>query len=203
MDGRLYRWFNQLADRTSWAHGVMTFYANDGIVIFGVLIVIVFVLARQRNDHVAVAATAWSGGAALVALLIGQLVGIPIDRARPYDAMSNVHVLVDRTTDFSFPSDHALVAGSVAVGLLFASRRWGIVACAAAMLMAFARVYVGAHYPGDVAAGLAIGAVIATIGGYLVVPFLARLVDSLVRTPLRPLLTSAGRAAAPVDSVDE
>src|SRR5882762_5112598 len=112
MDGSLYRWFNRLADRTGWAHGVMKFYANNGIVLFGVLILLVYVLAWRHDDHHGVAAVVWSGGAALVALLVGQLVGGPINRARPYETMSNVHVLVDRSTDFSFPSDHALVAGS-------------------------------------------------------------------------------------------
>jgi membrane-associated phospholipid phosphatase len=202
MDGSLYRWFNRLADRTSWAHGVAKFYANNGIVVFGVLIVLVYVLAWRHDDHHGVAAAVWSGGAALVALLVGQLVGGPIDRARPYETMSNVHVLIDRTTDFSFPSDHALVAGAVAVGLLFADRRWGIVACVAAFLMALARVYVGAHYPGDVAAGLVFGAVVAVAGGYLLVPVLSRAVDRLVRTPLRPLF-SARRPTRPTGATGE
>jgi undecaprenyl-diphosphatase len=191
MDGSLYRWFNRLADRTGWAHGIAKFYANNGIVLFAVLIVVVYVLAWRRDDHHAIAAAVWAGAAALVALLVGQLVGGPIDRARPYEAMRNVHVLVDRTTDFSFPSDHALVAGSVAVALLFANRRWGIVGCIAAVVMAFARVYVGAHYPGDVVAGLALGALMAIAGGYLLAPVLTRLVDRVVRTPLRPLLTAS------------
>jgi undecaprenyl-diphosphatase len=107
--------------------------------------------------------------------------------------MHNVHVLVDRTTDFSFPSDHTLVAGSVGIGLLFANRRWAIVACVAADVMTFARVYVGAHYPGDVVAGLTFGAGVAIAGGYLLVPSLTRLVDRLVRTPLRPLLSTRSR----------
>lgn len=84
------------------------------------------------------------------ALGIGQLIGSPVDRLRPYEAMTNVHVLVDKTTYFSFPSDHATAVGAVAVGLLFANRRWGIVATVLALLMAFTRVYVGAHYPTDV-----------------------------------------------------
>jgi undecaprenyl-diphosphatase len=196
MDGNLYRWFNRLASRTPWAHGITKFYASNGIVLFGVLILVVYVLAWRHDDHRGVAAAVWAGGAALVALLVGQLVGGPIDRARPYATLPNMHVLIDRTTDFSFPSDHALVAGAVAVGLLFANRRWGIVACVAAGLMAFARVYVGAHYPGDVVAGLAIGAIVAASGGYLLVPVLARVVDRLVQTPLRVLL-SARRPAAP------
>lgn len=195
MDSRVYRWFNRLADRTGWAHGVMRFYADNGIVGFGVLIVLVYLLAWRHDDHHGVAAAVWSGGAALIALLAGQLIGSPINRARPYEAMPNVHVLVDKTTDFSFPSDHALVAGAVAAALLVANRRWGVVAAVAALFMALARVYVGAHYPGDVLAGLAVGAIVAAAGGYLVVPLLAKAVDRLVHTPLRPLLSS--RAATP------
>ena len=100
----------------------------------------------------------------MAALGVGQIIGGAINRARPYETMTNVHVLVDKTTDFSFPSDHATVAGAVAVGLTFANRRWGIVASVVAVLMAFTRVYVGAHYPGDVLAGLSLGGLVATAG---------------------------------------
>ena len=109
----------------------------------------------------------------------------------PTRTMTDVHVLVDRTTDFSFPSDHATVAGAVAVGLLLANRRWGIVAAFAALVMAFTRVYVGAHYPGDVVAGLALGGAVATAGHYLLVPTLTRLLQRLGPTALRPLVTTA------------
>ena len=50
--------------------------------------------------------------------------------------MSGIHLLVDKTTDFSFPSDHATVAGAVAVGLLFTNRRWGTIAGVLAAVMA-------------------------------------------------------------------
>ncbi len=202
MDGSLYRCFNRLADRTSWAHGVMKFYASNGIVVFGALILLVYVLAWRHDDQRCVAAAVWAGGAALVSLLVGQLVGGPINRARPYETMPSMHVLIERTSDFSFPSDHALVSGAVAVCLLFANRRWGIVACVAAGLMALARVYVGAHYPGDVAAGLLFGAVVAIAGGCLLVPVLSRVVARLVRTPLRPLLSARRPAPALIDARD-
>ena len=112
--------------------------------------------------------------------------------------MTNVHVLVDKTTDFSFPSDHATVAGAVAVGLLFANRRWGIVAAVLAALMAFTRVYVGAHYPGDVLAGLALGGLVAAIGWYTIVPILRRIATWITTTPLRPLITSTTPVASRV-----
>ena len=61
----------------------------------------------------------------------------------PYDALPHVLVLVSRTTDFSFPSDHAVMSGAVAAGVLLANRRIGLVAVVAALAMCFTRVYVG------------------------------------------------------------
>ena len=104
--------------------------------------------------------------------------------------MTGVHLLVDKTTDFSFSSDQATVAGAVAVGLLMTSRRWGIVAAVLAIVMAFTRVYVGAHYPGDVLAGLALGGAVAAAGTVLVVPLLTRLAERLSQTGFRVLLMS-------------
>jgi undecaprenyl-diphosphatase len=195
MDSSLYRWINRLADRTGWAHGLFKANAGYGIALSAVLLLVTYLDGRQHDDLTAVAASVWAGAAALVALGIGQLIGGAVDRLRPYETMSNVHVLVDKTTDFSFPSDHATVAGAVAVGLLFANRRWGIVAAVLAMLMAFTRVYVGAHYPGDVVAGLALGGLVAAIGWFTVVPVLRRLAVWLTGTPLRPLVTHAERPA--------
>ncbi len=190
MDNSLFRWINRLANRTGWAHGFFTAYAKYRIVLFAVLLVAAYLDGRQHDDLRAVAGSVWAAGAALVALGIGQLIGGAIDRARPYEAMTGVHLLVDKTTDFSFPSDHATAAGAVAVGLLITNRRWGIVATVLAIVMAFTRVYVGAHYPGDVIAGLALGGAIAAAGIVLVVPPLTRIAERLSRTRFRVLLIS-------------
>ena len=190
MDNSLFRWINRLANRTGWAHGFFTSYAKYGIVLFAVLLVAAYLDGRQHDDLRAVAGSVWAAGAALVALGIGQLIGGAIDRARPYEAITGVHLIVDKTTDFSFPSDHATAAGAVAVGLLLTNRRWGTVAAALAIVMAFTRVYVGAHYPGDVIAGLALGGVVAAAGTALVVPLLTRLAEHLSRTRFRVILLS-------------
>lgn len=190
MDNSLFRWINRLANRTGWAHGFFTSYAKYGIVLFAALLVAAYIDGRQHDDLRAVAGSVWAASAALVALGIGQLIGGAIDRARPYEAMIGVHLLVDKTTDFSFPSDHATAAGAVAVGLLLTNRRWGIVAAALAIVMAFARVYVGAHYLGDVLAGLALGGVVAAAGAVLVVPTLTRIAEHLSRTRFRVVLLS-------------
>jgi undecaprenyl-diphosphatase len=118
MDGSIFRWINRLANRTSWAHWFFSTYANYGIVLFALLLVVSYLDARQRRDVRGVAGSVWAGCATLIALGIGQVIGGAVNRARPYEAMTNVHVLIDRTTDFSFPSDHATAVGAVAVGLL-------------------------------------------------------------------------------------
>jgi undecaprenyl-diphosphatase len=189
MDAQIFRWVNRSADRTGWAHGPVTMYARFGIGLFALVLVVAYLGARQ-NDVRRVASSVWGGGAALVAVGLGQLIGNAVDRPRPYDAMTGIHVLVARTTDFSFPSDHATAVGAVAMGVWFADRRLGIVAWVGAVAMAFARVYVGAHYPGDVVAGLALGAGVAAVGHVTIVPVLERLAARLARTPARRLVTT-------------
>ena len=128
MDVAIYRWFNRLADHTSWAHGFFRIASDLCIVLFALLLVGAAIEGRQRGKAEQVASAVWAAASLLVALGIGQVVGSIFGRARPYAVLSGVHVLVDRTTDVSFPSDHATVAGAVAVGLLLTNRRWGIAA---------------------------------------------------------------------------
>ena len=196
MDSSIFRWINRLAQRTGWAHPFFTNYATYGIVLFAVLLLVAYLNARQDDNPHAVAGSVWAGGAALVALEIGQLLGGALDRARPYDAMTGIHVLVTTTTDFSFPSDHATAAGAVAVGLLLSHRRCGTIAAALAVLMAFTRVYVGAHYLSDVLAGLVLGGGVAAASVVLIVPSLTRLVRRLSRTPFGVLISSTGTPAS-------
>jgi len=190
MDGSVFQSINRLAARTGWAHGFMRFYANNGIVLFAVLLLFGYLLARSRSDLGGVASSLWAGAAALIALGIGQIIGNIVERARPYETLASVHVLVDKTTDFSFPSDHATIVGAVAVGLVFVDRRLGLATTIVAVLMAFTRVYVGAHYPGDVLAGLALGGVVAWLGEIVVVPVLRRLLQHVADSRLRWLVAS-------------
>jgi membrane-associated phospholipid phosphatase len=103
----------------------------------------------------------------LTALAINQPIGRGFSEPRPYATHPHLLVLASHTGDFSFPSDHAVMAGAVAAGLLLVSRPLGLVAAAAAVLMAFARVYIAAHYPWDVIAGLVLGATTALLGWVL------------------------------------
>ena len=200
MDASLYRDINRFATHTAWAHGFMKLYAVDGVGLFAVLVVAAWWYARYRPDAPrAVAAAMWAAAGTVIAVGINQPIVSAVHRARPYTTLSGVEVLVTRSHDFSFPSDHTITAGAATAGLWIiahygskAIRRLAITGTVIALFLAFARVYVGAHYPGDVLAGLAIGAAIA-IAGWLAVnralTYLARRVAK--QTTLRPLVIAS------------
>lgn len=189
------RLFSGVADvtrHTGWLHGFFELYARYGVVLFALLLLAGWWVARGQADARLLARALWAPVGMMVAVGINQPLGHLVAEPRPYVALHHVLVLVPRSTDFSFPSDHAVMAGAVAAGALLVDRRLGVVASVLAVLMAFARVYVGAHYPLDVVAGLALGALVVA-GGYAVLHRpLVWVVDRLVGTPLRPLLAARG-----------
>jgi membrane-associated phospholipid phosphatase len=191
VDRTLFLSINRFASRTTWLHTPMRLYANYGIGVFALLLLAAWFIARSSETPLSnVASAAWAGAAGVLALAINQPIGSLFHRARPYATLSNVHILLDKTTDVSFPIDHATVAGAVAAGLFVANRKLGIVAAIAALAMAFARVYAGVHYPGDVVAGLFLGAFVAVglsgLGRRVITPLLSKISS----TPLRTLVTA-------------
>jgi undecaprenyl-diphosphatase len=63
----------------------------------------------------------------------------------------------------SFPSGHATTAGAVAMIVLLFAPRFGLFGILFALWIAVSRLFVGAHYPSDVVAGLMVGAVFTWI----------------------------------------
>lgn len=180
-----FRDVNDFAKDTSWLHGVMSNYATYGVVLFGLLLVVGFLWARSRSDLSGVAAALWAAVGMGIAVALNQLIVHAADEPRPFASMSNVLLLVHHANDPGFTSDHSVMAGAVAAGLFFVRKVLGWITAAAAVLIAFARVYVGVHFPQDVLAGLALGVVVVVAGWLLVRPVLMRLLQGLERSPLR------------------
>jgi membrane-associated phospholipid phosphatase len=190
-------WFrrvNQFAEATPALHAPMRLYAEYGVVLFAALLVLSGWWARRDQKPATMAAALWAPAGVLLAVGLNQPLVNHFREARPYSVFAHALVLVDRSQDYSFPSDHAVMAGAVAVGVLLANRRLGLVTLVAALAMAFARVYVGAHFPLDVIVGLVFGAGVTLIGYLALRPVLVPAIARLRRTPLRPLLTTAGRS---------
>lgn len=191
---------NTFARHTGWLHAPLLGFAAYGVVLLGLLLVAGWWLARDRGPRT-MAAALWAGAATLLAVAVNQPMVNSFHEARPYTDHPHLLVLATRSADYSFPSDHAVMAGAVAAALWLVDRRLGLIATAVAVVMAFARVYIGAHYPRDVLVGLAVGAGVALLGWALLARPLTWLVTRLTRTPLRPFLTSRGGVSAAVPAI--
>ncbi|MET7299752.1 phosphatase PAP2 family protein [Embleya sp. NPDC005575] len=197
LDIEVLRDVNGLTEHTSWAHGGMEFMGEYGMfAVLAVLALLAWWRARGRADHTAaVAGLVWAPLAALVAELANAPLRDWVNRPRPFLSHDGLHVLVEGKTDPSFASDHALTTMALAVGILLVDRRIGILAVLASVFTGFARLYVGVHYPTDVLAGFALGALVALVGSMFMGRVLEPVVRLVERGPLRPLVTAEPRPA--------
>jgi glycosyltransferase 2 family protein len=115
-----------------------------------------FVWGRRTAGAAVLVATV---GAYLIARIAKQFVG----RERP-DALIDKLNLRDAAEGLGFPSGHSAVAAALVLAIVpYLAWRWRYALLALPLIVAFARVYVGAHLPLDVVAGLAIGAGAASL----------------------------------------
>lgn len=180
LDDRLFFDVNSFARHTGWLQDPLLAYANYGVILFGLLLVLGVVTSRHAPSR-QLAAAVWAGIATLLAVAINQPITHLVSEARPYTTHPHIFVLASRSADFSFPSDHSVMAGAAAAGLWLVSRKLGLIATVAAVLLAFSRVYIAAHYPWDVVVGLALGAIVAILGWLLLARPLTALASHLRR----------------------
>jgi undecaprenyl-diphosphatase len=163
VDSTVEQWINQPAGSHRALDTVMKGLAGGAEVAFIAFVVLWFLYgwwAGRRPDRFgAITALLAAGGA----LGINQVITSLWQRPRPFVAHSSVHVLLSHSSDASFPSDHAAAAFAIAAVVVALRARIGVVALVAAVAVAYARVYVGLHYPGDVAAGAVIGIAVAAV----------------------------------------
>jgi undecaprenyl-diphosphatase len=103
-------------------------------------------------------------GTGLACTLIYKWLKSKTSRPRPFAVENAVRAGADPLDPFSFPSGHTLhaVAFSMVAIAYYPMLAWLLVPFT--VLVAASRVVLGLHYPSDVLAGAALGALIAVVG---------------------------------------
>jgi len=113
-------------------------------------------LATRRSVAFPVLLTA---GSVWTATLLARAIRAGVERPRPSLIVPQADPLIG-AGGWSFPSGHAATAFAGAVSLTYLWRRGAPLFFLLAAAIAFSRIYVGVHYPGDVLAGAALGSVV-------------------------------------------
>ncbi|WP_262283448.1 phosphatase PAP2 family protein [Micromonospora sp. MA102] len=181
-------WYHDIvefADRTPEpVHWFALHFTEGAIVLLGILLVLA-ALTRLVGGDLRGRALALAAPVAVVcAYASSEGLKTLIAEDRPCRSPADLVIVAGHCPpagDWSFPSNHATIAGALAATALLLHRRIGLVAAPLAVLAAFSRTFVGVHYPHDVAAGLLLGVLVGTV----LTPVLARPVADVLRRRVR------------------
>jgi len=144
---------NNLAGRYAWLDKIGVFCAQY-LIFFLAFFLFALLLSRKEEARQTAILSLLAVFAALAA---NWLISVFLPSARPF-VHHSVKLLLSHRPDSSFPSDHTAISFAIAFSLLFLKKYYlGAVALLAAFLIGLGRVYVGIHWPSDIAGGILTG----------------------------------------------
>jgi len=139
--------------RQPWLDEIMIFFSGlgDGGILWITATLLLLFYKPTRRLGIACALSL------LLSLLFCNLIMKPIfQRPRPF-ALRELELLIEGPQDGSFPSGHSCSSFAFAATLAFMKRKSAWIAAVFAALIAFSRLYLQVHFPGDVLAGAVLG----------------------------------------------
>jgi undecaprenyl-diphosphatase len=154
IDSYVTRWINALAGCNPITDHLMVLISQLGVpLLIAAVAAQWWAVKRDRGRHIVVAA----GLSFIIGLAINQAILLFVQRVRPYE-LGLTNLIVARSNDPSFPSDHATATFAIAGAFILHQAKWrGTVFLAAALIVSFSRVFIGTHYASDVLGGAATG----------------------------------------------
>ncbi|GGS75658.1 hypothetical protein GCM10010156_38110 [Planobispora rosea] len=144
-----------------WLHAFAETGTDAGLFVFAALYVLAGWRARARQPR-DMALVLLGPVAVTLVYLLSEVIKIVVREDRPCRGLVTIAACPE-AGDWSFPSNHAVIAAAAAGTLALAWRALAPFVLPLAALMAFSRVFVGVHYPHDVAAGFLLGVILAPL----------------------------------------
>jgi membrane-associated phospholipid phosphatase len=188
-----------------FVQGLLLAYTKYGLVLVVPLFTLLWWRARASGSAERMAPALLAPAGTLAAYLFSEILKTMVHEERPCRGLPVTSYIgkCPDPGDWSFPSNHSVIAASAALGAVYAWRRAMPWLFSLAALMAFSRVFVGAHFPHDVLGGLFFGAAFAWLAHRFALDPATGLVERFAgRVPWR-LLGTPPEAAEPYLADDD
>ncbi|PFF10046.1 undecaprenyl-diphosphatase [Bacillus cereus] len=160
----IFRAINDLGKQYSFLNPAIVFLAEYMVYILALIILAYwFTGSRQSRMMVIQAMVAF-----VIAEVIGKVAGKFHLNYQPFAVLTDVNKLVDHAVDNSFPSDHTILFFSICFSFSLVRKKAGWLWLILAFCVAISRIWVGVHYPFDIAVGALIGCISAVFSYWLV-----------------------------------
>ena len=149
MNMEIFRLINNLENKNTFLDNAMLFFSEYMLYVFAGMIALVFILGVIKKDKKVRRVAINTFLLTVINIILAYFIGSIYYVDRPF-VHNKVNLLYPHVEDASFPSDHATVTMSIALGINKYNKFLGIVLTILSIIVGFSRVYVGHHSPADV-----------------------------------------------------
>ncbi|RKP48146.1 phosphatase PAP2 family protein [Trinickia fusca] len=172
----------------TWLIRTASFIANDLIWLIPLALIGMWLTGGDRRRELAIRSCLVTA----IALGLNQLIGLVWQHPRPF-MIGLGHTFLQHAPDSSFPSDHGTIFAAVTLTLLVGGmKRLGGAALIVGLAVAWARVFLGVHFPLDMLGAVAVVCLIYgvlaplwTLSGQAVTRLVVSLYRALLAHPIR------------------
>ena len=155
MNEQIFQFFNSFAGQNAFLDLLLVFLSNwfGYLLLGGLFIFLVFHKDKKQGARDLFVVLA----AAVVAYLLSKVVKALIPNPRPFEVLTDAHILYTHGGGDSFISGHATFYMSLAASLFFYHRKLAFAYFVGALIVGLARIAVGVHWPLDILGGWVLG----------------------------------------------